>query len=383
MCHRTLELGQSSNSVHANECHATSSHVHSLTAVDSSQTDSDISAMPSPCCSAHDGHTGALVTKRTRCTRCDAGIACQCIHSAAMHSSIRSGDEHAAIHSTASTRPSSGRSTASASSASSFTSSYHCEWSEFNHQKGSTSSIMLEEPASKMAADTVKADSHSHPHTCDVASVASKSSFSYNSYLSKVSRNDTDSLRSVGSRHFTDDNEFCEADKKLFRACESGNIVECHRLLDEEGASPNAHPNQGGITCLMCACSRGHRYVTSLLIEKGANVNAVNKEGNTALMYASRYDHADVIDDLIRAGAYPGHRNVRNWNALDIAVVNNSRRSVDTLVAHGVLPLHTIQLLSHSWQHEKLVNKMKNEHITQCLQRHVPAAAVDLVRSYC
>ena len=68
----------------------------------------------------------------------------------------------------------------------------------------------------------------------------------------------------------------------------------------------------GGYTALMAASEMGHIDIVKLLIEAGANVNAMTEEGTmfavddaglTALMYASREGHIDIVKLLIEAGA--------------------------------------------------------------------------------
>ncbi|CAD7695035.1 unnamed protein product [Ostreobium quekettii] len=43
--------------------------------------------------------------------------------------------------------------------------------------------------------------------------------------------------------------------------------------------------------------------VVKLLLEKGANISARNKEGNTPMMYAAGHGHTPVVDKLLDFGA--------------------------------------------------------------------------------
>jgi ankyrin repeat protein len=47
----------------------------------------------------------------------------------------------------------------------------------------------------------------------------------------------------------------------------------------------------------------GHREVVKLLLAKGAEINAKDKNGKTALILAARTNHPDVRQLLIEAGA--------------------------------------------------------------------------------
>ena len=75
------------------------------------------------------------------------------------------------------------------------------------------------------------------------------------------------------------------------------------RLLVEKGADVNAI-NYEGETALMIAVDAGDNpEVVKLLLEKGADVNARTKEGETALMIASKRLRLDAIKLLKAHGA--------------------------------------------------------------------------------
>ena len=58
-----------------------------------------------------------------------------------------------------------------------------------------------------------------------------------------------------------------------------------------------------------------------LLIQRGADVNHVDKKGMTPLLYAASIDFGDsaMIDLLLRSGAQPGTRDKEGLTALDLA----------------------------------------------------------------
>jgi ankyrin repeat protein len=79
------------------------------------------------------------------------------------------------------------------------------------------------------------------------------------------------------------------------------------KQLLHAGADPNAyagHPGQGrvpiGERLLHWATTYGYREVVEMLIEKGANINFKDDEGDTALDYALRRDDRKEIADLLR-----------------------------------------------------------------------------------
>jgi ankyrin repeat protein len=68
-------------------------------------------------------------------------------------------------------------------------------------------------------------------------------------------------------------------------------------LLIEKGANVNA-VNCIQETALMWATINGMTNIVKLLIEKGANVNAVNSSGNTALTLGVAFGKTEIIKIL-------------------------------------------------------------------------------------
>jgi len=78
----------------------------------------------------------------------------------------------------------------------------------------------------------------------------------------------------------------------LIGAAVSGNVDMVSLLLDR-GANVNANGGYDGTTALHQAAARDDLAVAELLIERGADVNAPNARGETPLRYAHSGDHGD------------------------------------------------------------------------------------------
>jgi ankyrin repeat protein len=75
----------------------------------------------------------------------------------------------------------------------------------------------------------------------------------------------------------------------LLYACRKGNVDMC-RLLLENGACVNQTTRLGQVSCLQRAVIGGHLDVVHLLLQFGADLLAVDKEGRTIADLVSQLD---------------------------------------------------------------------------------------------
>jgi hypothetical protein len=87
----------------------------------------------------------------------------------------------------------------------------------------------------------------------------------------------------------------------LLTAAKQGDTNQVKDLLDR-GADVNAK-HKGGQTALMYAVIKGHTDTIKILLDKGADVNAKDMYGDTALMEATFKGHTDTIKILLDRGA--------------------------------------------------------------------------------
>lgn len=89
------------------------------------------------------------------------------------------------------------------------------------------------------------------------------------------------------------------------------------------GATVNEPRSPKGRTALMVACAYWCGVdMVKLLVENGADVNAVSQDGTTALMLAAQSEKLDVVNYLLEHGADANKKNAAGKTALDLATAN-------------------------------------------------------------
>ena len=97
---------------------------------------------------------------------------------------------------------------------------------------------------------------------------------------------------------------------------QSYEIVE---LLLNENAQVDLREHTSKSTALLEASRGGNLLLVAKLVTNGANVNALDKDGNSPLLLAARFGHTDVVKYLVEQGADTKHtyegKTVRQWAA--------------------------------------------------------------------
>ena len=104
----------------------------------------------------------------------------------------------------------------------------------------------------------------------------------------------------------------------LQEAASIGN-VDLVRMIIENGTDVDSMDDQFYKTALHRAVAGGHQEIVEFLLNKGADVNAQDREGRTPLHYASERGHKDVAKLLIDKGADVNAKNNEGQTAEDIA----------------------------------------------------------------
>lgn len=135
--------------------------------------------------------------------------------------------------------------------------------------------------------------------------------------------------------------------EKLLKACFLGNYEEAARFIDG-GADVNAS-DQYDESALMRAVNYGYFDIVNLLVQAGADVNAIYPElGDTVIMNAVHNEYFDITELLLKWGADPNKKNFNGDNALIWADRTDNDDIINLLVSYGA----DIQSLLNS----KLIN---------------------------
>lgn len=113
------------------------------------------------------------------------------------------------------------------------------------------------------------------------------------------------------------------------------NIIKC---LVEKGRADVNLKDHGGRTALINACSSYGNNLDQVkyLVEKGADMNAKNIDGQTSLMKASRFGHLNIVKYLVEKGADVNAKDTAGQTVLrHAAYLKNNEQFIDYLKSQG------------------------------------------------
>jgi uncharacterized protein len=143
-----------------------------------------------------------------------------------------------------------------------------------------------------------------------------------------------------------------EGDTPLMLAARSGSVDAVRSLLDA-GARVDARDDWHGETALSWAAGENHPDVVRLLAERGADIGAVSKAfdwtgltqtgvasqlprgGLTALLHAAREDALEAARVLLELGADPNAVDPQGLSVLRVAITNDNLDLAKLLIDHG------------------------------------------------
>ncbi|XP_071846169.1 uncharacterized protein [Apostichopus japonicus] len=96
--------------------------------------------------------------------------------------------------------------------------------------------------------------------------------------------------------------------------------------------------DQGGQTALMCAAQLGNLDLVKELLQREADVRAMDEDKWTPLIFAAREGHLDIVKALVDKGSVIDHADVNGWTALMWASYKGHANVVIELLLRGAQP---------------------------------------------
>jgi len=115
----------------------------------------------------------------------------------------------------------------------------------------------------------------------------------------------------------------------------SSNPIEVYKyLIDEVKLSAKATNSQGENVLHLVARKPKQQAIVAYLLDRGADANQVDKQGNTPLIRAASGE-LDVIQQLVKKTRNISHVNAKGESALTIAVLSGSAEGVGYLISNN------------------------------------------------
>ena len=140
-------------------------------------------------------------------------------------------------------------------------------------------------------------------------------------------------------RQGADVNHFCGTQATPLLVALENEDINTVNLLINHGSDVNyVRKRSGRITLLMESVIRNNKEIMLALLNANARVNDVTKiTGNNALILATIHDSDECLKILIERGANVNERNNNGETALSVAAKFGSVKSVQTLLKHNAL----------------------------------------------
>ena len=105
----------------------------------------------------------------------------------------------------------------------------------------------------------------------------------------------------------------------LFSAIRHGYADEVVRILESSNIS-DYKQSETGSSLLHIACQNGNKKMVKLLLRRGANMNAVNVQGETALHYCFKFNYQNIGEYLVSKGADDSITNVSGLTCYEMMI---------------------------------------------------------------
>jgi len=117
----------------------------------------------------------------------------------------------------------------------------------------------------------------------------------------------------------------------VFSDVRNNDATALSQYLGQEG-DPNIMNGDGDSLLYVASGAKGGLEVVKLLVEGGADLNQISREGRTALHTASAWCNTDIVALLLEAGARTDIKNSENNVAIDVVCGRPRQRREQVLV---------------------------------------------------
>lgn len=179
-----------------------------------------------------------------------------------------------------------------------------------------------------------------HPHVVDLliknwADLEARDKKGKTPLVHAVMNNDIDITQKLLDKKVKLDTKDNEGYAALHIAAKRG-YDQLAQLLSDHGADVNMKITQKSMTPLMFAARGGHTGTASILIGKGASVNAADSEGKNPLLLACEAGHTDTVSMLMDNGADFNAESREGVTPLMAAALKGQLPVVKLLIERGV-----------------------------------------------
>ena len=149
--------------------------------------------------------------------------------------------------------------------------------------------------------------------------------------------------------------------------------------------------NKYGHTALSLAIIEKHEEAAKILIDKGTDIDSVNKNNNTPLHLASMHGLVEIVNRLVEkvtreytkevAREYIDAKNEQGETALSLAIIKGHQEIAEMLINEGA-GIHFVDENGNTLLHfasknglvkiaEMLIEKVTNEYIEKAIKEHI------------
>jgi len=125
------------------------------------------------------------------------------------------------------------------------------------------------------------------------------------------------------------------SDNDLHKAANKGDLEECQRLVESSDDPIDVdEPGASDRRALHRSSGAGHLDCTKYFLEKGAELDAIDKSGRTALHWAAIAGHIEVVKLLLDSGANILLETTSKFNVLHLVVEANKPDMIRLIFGH-------------------------------------------------